>query len=104
MKRLLTLILCLCLLLSSTASLAAGMSGSADRYNVSDTKAPNIIKFTFDEDGKTLKPGDTLHIKFKLDEQSDIDRCLVYFNNLQSYECFIDVWAQYDAASDMYKG
>ena len=55
MKRLLTLILCLCLLLSSTASLAAGMSGSADRYNVSDTKAPNIIKFTFDEDGKTLK-------------------------------------------------
>ena len=103
MKRLLTLILCLCLLLSSAASLAEGKSGSADRYNVSDTKAPNIIKFVFDEDGKTLKPGDKLHVKMKLDDQSDITDCHATFW-IQPQDLFIRVDMAYDAASDMYKG
>ena len=65
MKRLLALILSLFLLLGSVSALAESKTMSAPASNVSDTKAPNIIKYTFVENGKTVKAGDVLHFKMK---------------------------------------
>ena len=75
MKRLLAVILCLSLLLGSVTVLAENAalnSVSGQRANVTDTEGPNIIKITLVENGQTLKPGDTVHIKVKVDDRSDI--------------------------------
>ncbi len=104
MKRLLSVILCLCLLLSSAVSLASGMSCSADRYNVSDNTGPSVIKYVFGENGKTLAPGNKLHVKVKLDDQSDITGCDVFFQGKNNQDAAIGVILEYDAASDMFKG
>ena len=79
-------------------------SGSADRYNVSDNTGPSVIKYVFGENGKTLAPGDKLHVKVKLDDQSDITGCDVFFQGKNNQDAAIGVILEYDAASDMFKG
>ncbi len=101
MKRLLALILSLFLLLGSVSVLAESKTLSVPASNVSDTEAPNIIKYTFAENGKTVKPGDVLHFKLKLDDQSDIAECQVLASHKTS-ECYIAINLEYNAASDMY--
>ena len=82
MKRLLAVILCLTLLLGSVTVLAESTtlkSVSGQRANVSDTEGPNVIRVTLTENGKTLKPGDTIHVKVKLEDRSDITDAYVFF-------------------------
>ncbi len=103
MKRLLAVLLCLSLLLGSVTALAKGFSGSVERSNVTDTEGPDIIKFVFTENKKTLKPGDILHVKMKLDDRSDITAVNMQFYNKQE-EAYISLLLEYNAASDMYEG
>ena len=103
MKRLLAVFLCLSLLLGSVTVLAEGSGMSTPRTNISDNVAPNLVKFVFTEDGKTLRPGDTLHLQMKLEDRSDIRECEVQFV-LKSSDLLLQVPLAYDAASDTYKG
>ena len=103
MKRLLALILSLFLLLGSVSVLAESKTMSVPASNVSDTEAPNIIKYTFAENGKTVKAGDVLHFKMKLDDQSDITSCQIVATHKET-NLYIVIDPVYDAASDMYVG
>ena len=106
MKRLFAVILCLTLLLGSVTVLAENAalnSVSGQRANVSDTEAPNVIKATIVENGKTLKPGDTVHIKVKVDDRSDIAVANVYvWGGTDGAGFHVDL--KYDAVSDTYTG
>ena len=103
MKRLIAFFLCLSLMLGSIPALAEGGSISTPRDNITDTTGPNIVKFVFEEDGKTLKPGDVLHVKMKLDDRSGISTCSVTFRDKKD-NLYLGIDLKYDAASDMYKG
>ena len=106
MKRLLAVILCLTLLLGSVTVLAENAalnSVSGQRANISDAEAPNVIKVTFTENGKTLKPGDKIHVKVKLDDRSGITNAFAFFSGMTAGDGF-QVDLAYDAASDSYTG
>ncbi len=103
MKRLLTIILCLSLLLGCLAPLAEAGTVSAPRANVTDTDAPNIVSFKLKENKKTLKPGDKLHIQVKTDDRSDVKTVNVQFYNT-AYGAYILVELNYDPKTDMFVG
>ena len=70
MKRLLSIILCLSLLLGCMTVLAEGNTVSTPRDNITDTDPPVVVKVICKE--KKVKPGDTLHVQVKMDDRSAI--------------------------------
>ncbi len=58
-----------------------------------DTTGPVIKSITFDETGKTLGPGDKLHLKVVLEDESEIDRIYMDFEGpYTSFPAFNDNW------------
>ena len=103
MKRLFTILLCLCLLLGSVTAFAATGTASAPRANVTDTDPPEIVSITLKENKKTLKPGDVLHLQIKLDDRSVINNVYVQFYN-KSKDNYFNFYLNYDAKKDAFAG
>ena len=107
MKRILAIILCLSLLMGSmTVVFAEGNSTSVPRANVTDNEAPTIEKFTFTENKKTLRPGDTLHVSAKLTDNTAVNYGYVNFSCKKGDQWLnsMSVYLSYDAEKDLFTG
>ena len=101
MKRLFAVLLCLAMLLGSVTVFAENGTVSAPRANVTDNKPPEIVKFTFPENGKTLKPGDKIHLSLRLDDRSTVSQCYGYIVNEEQND-WREFWMEYDPKTDMF--